>query len=211
MWRRRRGRRWHQQCGAGQKKDKEVRHGTAHHWAACSPGGIRSRNLTTAATTLFRLGMWCVDPALDEHACAKHLPLLPCKRRCSAGHKQRSCSNVPNYSTWLYRCYELGEHCTVSSTTNGIRRLARSRPLLVHSTMHARAGGSRATIGTARLRGDGGGSSARLSAGCRGVAGPNPAALAFASDWLLRACFDGGSSSVVLTVRPVLPKDVDRI
>jgi hypothetical protein len=32
------------------------------------------------------------------------------------------CSNAPGCLTWLLRQHELGEHCTVSSTTRSIRR-----------------------------------------------------------------------------------------
>ena len=83
---------------------------------------------------------------------------------------------------------------TCSLTTSTLRHLvydrhderlfARTRSF---SLVDGVARNHRHPIETARLRGIGGGSSARLSAGCRGVTGPHPVALAFASDWLLQA------------------------
>ncbi len=80
--------------------------------------------------------------------------------------------------------HRLRQHCVIWCTIVMMRLFARTRSF---SLVDGVARSHRHPIETARLRGIGGGSSARLSAGCRGVTGPHPVALAFASDWLLQA------------------------
>ncbi len=46
-----------------------------------------------------------------------------------SNESRRSCSNVPGYSTWLCDQHELGEHCTIYSTTHDISVRRRWKPV----------------------------------------------------------------------------------